>query len=224
MPLTIDISIDTISSDRTTATMVDDTVYGTRANFGTYVVVEKINADSTIESTIVATGDAADPYSDVSWEFTIPNDGWFRVHFVAAEAYSAGTTYDADDVVDDGAGTLYQSQVGSNLGNALVGNPSKWLEVTADDVADLDAASFNSGGSTVYEFILTPNSEYSYASKIAEGAETYLTSTKIPQDILDTYSLLAILLNGAYVYSDRGSYSAGERVCRKLESIIESLG
>jgi hypothetical protein len=70
---------------------------------------------------------------------------------------------------------------------------------------------------------MTANSEQAYASKIAEASEQYLTSAFIPDDVLNTYTLMNVLLNAGYVYSDRSQYSQGERVIDRLSSIIESL-
>lgn len=229
MALEILLSIESITSDRETATLLDSTVYGTggnpaRAAVGVYVVAQKMNADSSVAATLVVAGNDGDPQTDVSWDITLLNDGWHRILFVAPQDYSAGTTYALYDAVQDAATSIiYRSKQAGNIGNAL-SNQTYWEVVTATIAANEDEVNESANlNSIVYEFILTPDSEYAYASKIAEASETYLTSLKIPQDVLDTYTVLALLIDGAYVASDRGSYPEGERLCRRLESLIESL-
>jgi len=220
--LTIDISIDSISSDRATATLLDATVYGTRGNFGTYVVAQKINQDTTVESTLTVTGSDADPYVDTSWTFTIPNDGWFRVSFIAAEAYVAGS-YNIYEIVDDGAGNLYQANsTGSSTDPAV--DTNRWTALSTDALIAAAAANANSdfltGGGTVYEFILTPNSEYEYANAISDASEE-ATAADVTLENLLPYIRLGAILDGMYVDSDRASYPEGERKARRFESIVE---
>lgn len=227
MALDISLSIDTISSDRLTATMVDGTTYGganpTRASVGCYVIVQKMNSDSTVDSTITATGDDADPQTDSSWEFSIPADGWFRVLFIAPEDYSAGTTYALYDCAQDPATSIvYRSKQAGNVGNAL-SNTTYWEVVTA--LVALNEGEANESvnlNSTVFDFILSPNSEWAYSNVIEEASEE-CCSVDCSLEQLFLYIRLAALLDGLYVASDRADYPGGERKARRLESLIESI-
>lgn len=225
--LDISLSIDTITSDRQTATLLDSTVYGganpARAAVGAYVIVQKKNADSSVESTITTTGDDADPQTDSSWDFAIPNDGWFRVLFVAPEDYSAGTTYALYDAVQDPAtSVIYRSLQAGNIGNAL-SNGSYWEVATA--LIALNEGESNESvnlNSTVFDFILSPNSEWMY-SNVIEDASEECCSVDCSLESLFLYIRLAALLDGLFVASDRSDYPGGERKARRLESLIETL-
>jgi hypothetical protein len=227
MALDISLSIDTISSDRLTATLLDGTTYGganpARTAVGCYVIVQKMNSDSTVESTITATGNDADPQTDVSWEFNIPNDGWYRVLFIAPEDYSAGTTYALYDVAQDPATSIvYRSKQAGNIGNAL-SNTTYWEVVTALIALNEGEANESANlASTVFEFILTPNAEYNYANQISEASEE-ACSVNCSLENLFLYVRLGAILDGMVIDSDRGNYPEGERKARKFESLIESL-
>ena len=227
MALDILLSIDSISSDRQTATLLDSTVYGganpARTAVGAYVIVQKKNADSSVESTITATGDDADPQSDSSWEFNIPNDGWFRVLFVVPEDYDAGDTYALYDAVQDPATSIiYRSKQAGNIGNSLA-NTTYWEVVTA--LIALNEGEANESvnlNSTVFDFILSPNAEYNYGNTIADASEE-CCSVECSLEDLFLYIRMGAIIDGSYVASDRGNYPSGEKKMRRFESIVESL-
>ena len=226
--LDILLSIDSISSDRQTATLLDSTVYGganpARAAVGAYVVVQKMTAESTVSSTVTATGNDADPQTDVSWTFPLTTlDGWYRVLFIAPEDYDAGDTYALYDVIQDPATSIvYRSKQAGNIGNAL-SNGTYWEVVTAlvalNEGTATESVNLNS---TVYSFILTPNAEYNYANTIAEASES-CCSVDCTLESLFMYIRMAAIVDGMYVHSDRAQYPQGERKARRFESIVESL-
>ena len=206
---------------------MDSTVYGganpARTAVGAYVIVQKKNADSSVESTITATGDDADPQSDSSWEFNIPNDGWFRVLFVVPEDYDAGDTYALYDAVQDPATSIiYRSKQAGNIGNSLA-NTTYWEVVTA--LIALNEGEANESvnlNSTVFDFILSPNAEYNYGNTIADASEE-CCSVECSLEDLFLYIRMGAIIDGSYVASDRGNYPSGEKKMRRFESIVESL-
>lgn len=228
MALDISLSIDTITADRLTATLVDGTTYGganpARSAVGAYVIVQKMDAASTVEDTITATGDDADPQTDSSWEFSLENgDGWYRVLFIAPEDYAGGTTYALYDVAQDPATSIvYRSKQAGNVGNAL-SNGTYWEVATAlvalNEGTATESANLNS---TVFSFILTPNAEYNYGNVISEASEE-CCSVDCTLEALFTYIRMAAIIDGQYVNSDRAEYPQGETKARRFESIVESL-
>ena len=228
MALEIILSIESITSDRQQATLLDSTVYGganpARASVGAYVIVQKKNADSTVKATVVATGDSSDPQVDSSWTFPLTYlDGWYRVLFVVPEDYSAGTTYALYDAVQDPATSIiYRSKQAGNIGNSLA-NTTYWEVVTA--LIALNNGEANESvnlNSTVFDFILSPNAEYNYSNVIEEASEE-CCSVDCSLESLFLYIRLAAIIDGMSVASDRADYPGGETKARRFESIIESL-
>lgn len=227
---TISLSVDSIASDRTEFTILDGTTYSSpaRNTLGAFITVQKINSDSTVASTITVTSNDSDPETDSEWTVPFTQDGWYRASFVVVPDYDAGTTYAIYDVAFDPAtNQVFRSKQNANTGNSTA-NTTWWEEITGNNIGLIagnegEANESANIDSTVYEFIVSANSEYGFSNIISEASETYLTSLKIPQDILDTYSLIAVLLDGTYVSSDRSELSRGERLCRRLEGLIETL-
>lgn len=223
------LSIESITSDRQTATLLDSTVYGVggnpaRAAVGCYVIIQFMNVDTTVANTITATGDNGSPQSDTSWEFPLTDgDGWYRILFIAPEDYNAGTTYDQYDVAQDPATSIvYRSKVGSNTGQSL--SDSAYWEVSSALVA-LNAGTATESAnlaSTVYSVILTPNSEYAYGNAISD-ASSLCCSEDCQLEQLFVYIKLGALLDGAYVDNDRANYPGAIPKVERIESIVESL-
>ena len=95
-------------------------------------------------------------------------------------------------------------------------------------ISDPSSLALNSGeanesnniASTIFSAILTPNVELGYANVIAEASEE-CCSSNCTLESLRQYIRLAAMIDGAYVRSDRAQYPQGERVVRRLESILE---
>ena len=226
MANTLTFSITSFAADRLTGTLTDGTTYSSpaRNTLSVYVKGEKMKYDSTVASTLTLTSDTSDPETDASWTFTIPEDGWFRFQVVAIPDYAGGTTYAIYDAVASG-GVVYRSKQNSNTGNAV--GDTAWWEVISDPAAlaanEGEANESANIDSTIYEPIVPVNSQYIFANQIAEASEQYLTSLELPDETLDTYSLLGVLVDGLAVYSDRSQVSQGERVARRLDAIGENL-
>lgn len=227
----ISLTVDSVSSDLTEFTIVDGTTYSSpaRGSLAAYMIVQKMNADATVAETLTITADTEDPETDAEWVVDYSEgDGWYRACFVLPPDYDVLEEYEIYDLVfDTSTDTVWRSKQNTNTGNALVAG-AFWEEITGNNIAliALNEGEANESAnidSTVFEFIMTSNSEKAYASKIAEASEQYLTSTFIPDDVLDTYSIMAVLLDGAYVAGDRAEYSKGERIIDRLTSIIETL-
>lgn len=225
------ISVDTVASDLTEFTIVDGTTFTDplRADCGVFLTVQKMNADATVAETLTITSDTDDPNDAAEW--TVPyteGDGYYRACYVSVPDYDGGDTYELYDLVFEPAtGKAWRSKQNGNTGQALA-EGSNWEEITGDDIGliSLNEGEANESAnidSTTFEFILSAYAEKSYGTQIALASEQYLTSTIIPDDVLNTYSLMSLLLNGSYVASDRANYPQGERILDRLTSITESL-
>lgn len=223
--LTLLPQIDSIGSNRTTVTITDETVYGglnpARSDVGVYIIVNKMNNDNTIAATYTATGDSADPQTDVSWTFELGADGWVRVLMIAPEDYNAGTTYALYDVVQDpSTSTVYRSKQNGNIGNSLAN--ATWWEVVDATVA-LNKGEANEStnlASTNYGVILLPDSEYGFANAVVTAGDIFC-SENCSLEALWPYVRLSGLVDAAMVHSDRLQLPQGERIARRLESILE---
>ena len=226
MANTLTFSITSFAADRLSGNLVAQTTYSSpaRNTLSVYVKGEKMKYDSTVDSTLTLTSDTSDPETDASWTFTIPEDGWVRFQVVAIPDYAGGTTYVFYDAVMSG-GVVYRSKQAANTGNAV--GDTAWWEVISDPatLASNEGEANESANidSTVYEPIVDPNSQYIFANQIAEASEQYLTSLELPDGVLDQYTLLAVLVDGLTVYSDRSQVSQGERLARKIDAIGETL-
>lgn len=230
MANTISLSVDSVTSDLTEFVIVDGTTYSSpaRATLGAFMTVQKMNADATVAETLTITSDASDPDTDAEWTVPYAEDGWYRACFVLPPDYDVADTYEIYDLVfDTSTDKVWRSKQNANTGNALAAGVW-WEEITGTDIGliSLNEGEANESvniDSTTFEFIMTGYAEQAYATQIATASEQYLTSTAIPDDVLDTYVLLQVLLNGATVASDRANYPQGERILDRMTSIIESL-
>jgi len=229
MSLSIDISFDSITADRTTGTLIDNTIYGgsnpARNILGGFLSGNKLKFDASIDSALTITPNNSDPEIVSAWTFNIPKDGWFRFTFSLLPIYAGGTTYALNDAVyNPTLQNAYISLQAGNIGNAL-SNTSFWAVV-----ADPGALAINEGTtsqsfnitSTVYQIIPAPNSEFAFASQIAitstEGGDVDREQT------VQLYELLAVFVDGLYVRSDRNQYIQGERLARRIQSVATEAG
>lgn len=228
MANTLEFVVDSITADRTSGVLVDETTYSSpaRSATGLFVKGQKMNSDATVDSTLTVSGDDSDAETDSEFTFDIPKDGWFRFLIVSVPDFDNSATYNIYDAVFNPTDNkVYRSKQNTNTEDDLT-NTTWWEEIT--DPATLASNEGEANESTnidslIYEPLLLPNGEYSFANVIAEASEEYLTSQNIPDDDLESYSLLAVLVDGAYVHGDRTEMSQAERISRRLESIIETL-
>jgi hypothetical protein len=228
MANTLSFTVSSITADRTTGTLVDGTTYSSpaRATTGLFVSGSKMNSDDSIASALTVTGDQTDPETDASFEFNIPADGWFRFLIVSIPDFNSSSTYALYDAVFDSAsGNVYRSKQNGNTEDDLT-NTTWWELISSPSslASNEDEANESTNiDSLIYEPYLGPNGEYAFANQIALASERYLTSLIIPEEDLEKYSLLAVLVDGAQVHGDRSEMSQAERISRRLESIIETL-
>ena len=228
MANTLEFAITSFASDLDSGVLTDQTTYGTpaRADVGVFVSLQKINADSSVDGALTIIGDDGDADTDSVFTFDITKDGWHRFSIVALPDYAGGTTYAIYDAVfDPSSGKGYRSKQNGNTGNAL-GSATWWEEIASPGLLALNNGEANESAnidSLVYEVIIPIRSQQAYAERIASTSEEYLTSLRIPNELLASEDLFASLVNSMAVRSDRGEYSRGERIARRLDSIIETL-
>lgn len=225
---TLSYVIGSISSDRTTAVLKDETVRTTplRSAIGIFVKAQKINGDNSLKQNLTVVSDTNDPETDSQWTVTLDVDGWYRFLIAEIPDFNPSSTYAIyESVFDPSTNKVYRSKQNGNTTDTLTDN-TWWEEIT--DPATLASNEGETNESTniqslKYEVILLPNGEYGFSNVISEVSELYLTSAVIPSQLLATYNLLALLVDGASVANDRSLFNQGERIARRLESIIESL-
>lgn len=221
-------TVDSIRSDRAQGVLLDGTTYSSpvRSGVGVFVTGQKMDFDSSVESTLTVTANNSDPETDSQWTFDIPKDGWFRFNISAIPDFNASSTYAIYDAVyDASSGKVYRSKQNANTTDTLT-DTAWWEEITDPGSLALNEGEDNESeniDSLVYEPGVFPNNEYGYANQIAKASEEYLTSLNIPDADLERYALLSVLVNGAQVHADRSQMSQAERTCRRLQSIFESL-
>jgi hypothetical protein len=228
MPNTLIFTVDSITSDRLQGVLLDGSVYTDPVRSGAAVFVkgQKMLATGSVESTLTVTGDQANPETDSEWVFNIPKDGWFRFLIVSVPDFNTSNSYSIyDSVFDPFTAKVYRSKQNSNTTDNLL-DTSWWEEITDPATLASNEGETNESDnidSLIYEPGVLPNSEYGFANQIADASEEYLTSLNIPDDDLERYSLLSILVDGAYVKSDRSEMNQAERIARRLESILETF-
>ncbi len=228
MANSIQISISTITSDRASATISDETTYSSpaRAAVGVFVGCYKMNGDSTVADTLTLVSNTDDPETDSEWVMQLDNgDGWYRIPAVSIPDFDDTLTYDIYDAVfDPSSGNVYRSKQNTNTQDSLAN--TTWWELISDPAAlalnEEEANESTNIDSTIYEVILSPNSEYEYANLISEVAEECCKVECSIENLLP-YIRVAALVDGMYVHSDRSEMVAGERLARRLESIIEEI-
>lgn len=228
MANTLEFVIDSITADRTTAILKDNTTYGTPARTSTalYAKGQKMSADSTVSSTLTVVGNNTSPISASLTQFsvTLTVDGWYRFLIVSIPVWAAAT-YALYDAVYNG-GVVYRSKIGSNVttvaGDLL--NTTNWEVISDPATLASNAGEANESiniDSLTYEVILSPNSEYGYANEISEISEE-CCSVDCSLENLQKLIRLATIIDGMYVRSDRSEMASGERLARRAEAILEN--
>jgi len=145
--------------------------------------------------------------------------------FVIIPDYAGGTTYALYDAVrNSSTNVVYRSKQAGNVGHALT--DTAWWEV----IADPSSLASNEGepnesaniASDVYEIVPTPSGELAFASAIAIASTEGGDADR--EQSVQLYELLAVLIDGAYIRSDRSSFSQAERICRRIETIYTENG
>ncbi len=222
MAYTIDLSI-AIASDRSTATTIDNTVFGNgnppREDVLVFLSGYKMTYENAVAETLDTTPDATpDTVSQWSWDY--PTDGWFKFYYVIVkEAYDSLVTYNIYDAVYDVDFKVYRSKVNSNTGNLLT-DTAYWELIEAPSVLGNNKGEANESlniESIIYQRVLTANSQYGYAN--------YLSTKSCCSDcdknvILQNYTLLDFLVQSAIVDDYRSELPEGEIICRKIEAIL----
>jgi hypothetical protein len=228
MANTLTFVIDSITADRTTAVLKDNTTYTSpvRTSTALYSKGQKMNADSTVETTLIVTGNNTSPVSASLTEFavTLTVDGWYRFLISSIPVWTAGTYAIYDAVYN--AGIVYRSKVGSNVAStaAALLNTTNWEVITDPATLASNAGEANESvniDSLIYEVILSPNTEYGYANEISNISEE-CCSVDCSLENLQKLIRLATIVDGMYVRSDRSEMSAGERLARRAEAILEN--
>lgn len=228
MANTLLFTVDSINADRQSGILLDGTTYSSpaRSATGLFVKGQKMNASSSVSSTLTVTGDALDPETDSQFTFNIPSDGWYRFLIVSIPDFNSSLTYSLYQAVFNSSDNkVYRSKQNGNTTDTLT-DTAWWEEIT--DPATLASNEGEANESTnidslIYEPGIFPNDEYGFANVISEASEEYLTSLNIPDDDLEQYSLLACLLDGAFVKAERSEMAQAERIGQRLQSIISTL-
>lgn len=228
MANTLEFTIDSITADRTTAVLKDNTTYTTPARTSTALLAkgQKMNVDSTVAATLTLVGNNATPTSASLTQFnvTLTVDGWYRFLIVSVPVWAAAT-YNLYDAVYN-SGVVYRSKVASNVTTIAADllNTTNWEVISDPPTLASNEGEANESvniDSTIYEVILAPNAEYGYSNEISEVSEE-CCSVDCSLENLQRLIRLATIIDGMYVRSDRSEMAAGERLARRAEAILES--
>lgn len=233
MPNTLSFYVDSIASDRETAVLKESTVAEfappARQEFNMYVKAYKMNADAE-ETEIVITPDDEPDYV-AEWVVGLTVDGWYRFSSAAVKDFDAAETYNQYDCVYDegvdGFGVYRMTSTNSVSGSAWSpeNTPGIW-----EYIADPARLAYNVGEDNeslnvdcaIYDVILSPNTEYEYASYLASlGKE--VCSVDCSLENLEMIIRLATIIDGMTVRNDRSEMPAGERLARRAQTITSQL-
>jgi hypothetical protein len=208
----IDLSIQ-ITADRETATLVDDSVFGTRSDYLVFTKGLKTNASNDTTDISLSSDD---PLTDASWEWDYADDGAYKFYYVAIPAYDEAETYETYDAVWVGD-VVYRSLVDSNTGQLV--SDTNYFEVI-DDPAELAANKGEDNESlnldtTIYLRVLSYNGQYWFGNEISEQCEC---SDCDDLETIFTYNDFARDLDAIAIYDSRSEILRGEVLCRKIES------
>jgi len=220
-----------ITADRTTATVIDGTVYGGSEPARNLVLVfltgDKRNADNTIASVLTLTPNDTDPTIVSSWsyDYTSTGDGWVNYFFVIiSDIYDSGTTYDIYDAVYDSSTKLvYRSKIDANLGNVL-SDTNSWELITDPSSLALNKDQPNESlniSSIVYQRVLTFNSQYGYGNFVSENASGCCGDCGDTEAVA-TYSLLSLLVNGAIQADYQTLLPQGQVIVERIAGILST--
>lgn len=223
MSIVVDNSID-ISDDRETGTLNDDSTYTSpvRSAVRVFATGYKMAADNTVSETLTMTSNTGNPQTVTSWDFEYQTDGWYKFPFAIIEdAYDSGTTYAIYDAVYDGSNNVFRSKQNGNVGNSL-GNSAFW-ELIADpsSLAENEGEANESQNitSTVYQRVLTVDSQYGYGNFLAEDGSACCGDCEDPNTVQE-YKKLSLLVNAAINADIRLLVVEGEKICRKLQALL----
>lgn len=222
MALSPALSIASILADRSQSTITDDTVFGTGGNparsaVAVYLQMYKVDQFS-VRTEVDTTPDNADAEVTAEWVFDLTVDGHYQGDYIIVPDYSGATAYVQYDVAYSG-GVVYRA-LQSTTGNAPP-NATYW-EVISDPTTLVanDGTATESGNATVYVFndILTPNTEYLFGN-IAEDVALEFGNTSAREEDVETYEMVAVLLDGMWIAATRQEWSNGEKLCRRVDGI-----
>jgi hypothetical protein len=221
MALDVTLSI-TIDSDREGGNLSDGTTYGTggnpaRADLRVFATGYKVAVDLS-EDALTLVSNTGDPETVSSYTFNIPADGYFKFLFVAVPEYAGGTPYALyDAATDTSTNIVYRSLQAGNLGHAV--SEVLWWEVISDPsslASNYGEANESANiASLVYERVLTPNSEYTYANLIGENCAC---TDCDENELIPDYNIASLWLNGMIVADQRVETIKGETLARRFSS------
>ena len=209
-------------SPYTTGTITDNSTYVSpaRSGYGVFILAQKMDYRGEPTS-LTTTGDLGNPGTNTIFTFSLTGDGWYRFVYVAAPIYNIGTTYAKYAIVYVAATTsLYQSQIDSNLANAVT-NPAAWRVVN-----DLGTIYTNSLTNPVteatvaaYNRILVPNTQAAFGTQASASALEGVTDAYRRIDV-QRYEFLGLALDAMAADETAQLYNEGEKVARRAALII----
>jgi hypothetical protein len=216
MSLPVSFSV-SITTDRSTLTLNDTTVYPTRSNY--YVFLDAYKVDQFSNKTALAVTPNASPNTVTSW--TVPydetaGDGWYQFLYVAPQAWAIGTTYNQYDAVYYN-GNVYTSIAGSNIGNNPT-NASFWTLITDPPTLALNkgqATESTNLDSLIYDRVFSFNGQYFFANmfqRMATGTDSN------NQQVLAVYDLFSLWLSAITICDSRSQTIIGEQLARAIET------
>lgn len=222
MSLTIDLTL-AIATTRTTATITDDTVYGTGGNparsaVGVFMTGYKVDIEGE-ETALTVTSDDSDPETDSVWTITLTDDGRYKFPFVIIPDFDSSATYaQYDAVFQPSTNKVYRSKSAGNTSDTLT-DTVFWEEIAdPSDLANNKDTSTESENITsqVYVRVLSPNGQYDFATKLSD-VSPYMDNDDLEFSLGD-YNLYAQWLDAVAVADSRSELEDGETICRRIQA------
>lgn len=215
------------AADALSGTITDTVVYGgaepNRADVRVFITGAKMKQDGTVKQDVGVTSDTGDPETSSVYSFSIPEDGWFRfLVVIVREVYSAVDTYSQYEAVYNSVDDkVYRSKQSGNIGNSLT-NTTWWEEITDPSTLALNkgtATESTNIDSLVYNRVLSAQSQQGYGDFVSKESNNCCGDCG---DDTPQYKVLNLLINGLLLADQRTSLLSGEKIARRLESILES--
>lgn len=213
-----------IQSDRTEAVLEDQSEWGegsnpARADYAIYLKMYKVDKSGNRQS-LTTTADTSDAEVNDGWTFSLTEDGHYQGDLALIPDYNNATAYVQYDAVYSG-GVVYRA-LGATTGNAPP-NATYWevisdpTSLVANDGTATESANITS---SVFNDILTPNTEYEFGNQTLDIAIEFGDTSSREEDV-ETYEYLGVLLDAMWIARTREEWVRGEKYARRAEQFFE---
>jgi hypothetical protein len=220
MALTVSLTPFAVNLVTNIGTVTDATTgYGTRANYGVFVKLFRLDYLGN-KTSIITTGNNSNPLTDASWAWTYVTDGWHQAWYIAPPVWTSVAFNQYDAVYYSPTSSVYQANA-ATVGGDVPGTSPKWilqsdptslinLFGTAQAPANINTNTGYAKVNTILFAIIT----YNYGNLAANSALEPCADCKRTWDVTQL-QVMRGMLDGLVIASQRQDYSNGEKICRR---------